>query len=446
MEFAYKATNKEGKTVAGTAEAANKAALVSLLRKQGVYPILVEARKGKSKGKQASGGLFGPKKKIKLSDLVIFTRQLSTMISAGVPLARSLAALQSDAPSPYMREVLASITKEVEGGRPLGDAFAKYPNIFSEVYVNMVRAGEEGGILDDILKRLATQVEQDSSIRKKIKSAMMYPLVILTITIIAFFGIMLFIVPKLSTILTSLGGPHAKLPIYTQILLNFSNLCKSNTIMSHIPVISGVLHSLSHIKGPLSIPFNLIYHLPNLILFLVVVGIATIYLLRYIKTDTGKYRFHSLLLRTPVVRTIVLKVAIARFSRTFASLMSAGVTVLDALDVTGAALGNKVIEAELQAAAQEVKNGKQLSEPLSHSKHFPPIVAQMLMVGEETGQIDTVLVKIADFYEEEVTVLIDGLAAIIEPIMIVFLGAGVGLIAASVMGPIANLSKNIGNS
>jgi type IV pilus assembly protein PilC len=177
-----------------------------------------------------------------------------------------------------------------------------------------------------------------------------------------------------------------------------------------------------------------------------VATIASIYLLRYIKTPKGKYRFHDLLLRLPVVKVIVLKIAIARFSRTFASLMGSGVSVLDALDVTGAALGNKVIEAELKEAAKAVKNGKQLSEPLSQSKHFPPIVAQMLMVGEETGQIDTVLVKIADFYEEEVEVLIDGLAAIIEPIMIIIMGAGVGLIAASVMGPIANLSKNIGNS
>jgi type IV pilus assembly protein PilC len=422
MQFVYKATTKEGKTVSGTAEAASKQALLSLLHKQGVNPVLVE----QDKHKHGSGALFGPRKKVKLADLVIFTRQLSTMISAGVPLARSLAALQSDVSNPYMGEVLAGITKDVEGGTPLGDAFSKYPRVFSEVYVNMVRAGEEGGILDDILKRLATQVEQDSSIRKKIKSAMMYPMVILSVTIIAFFGIMLFIVPKLAGILTSLGGPKAKLPIYTQVLLNFSNFCAKPTILGHLPI-------------------PIINKLPNLVLILILLVIVAIYVVRYVRTPAGKYRFHALLLRTPIVKTIILKVAIARFSRTFASLMGAGVSVLDALEVTGAALGNKVIEAELKAAAEEVRNGKALSEPISHSKHFPPIVAQMLMVGEETGQIDTVLVKIADFYEEEVSVLIDGLAAIIEPVMIIFLGAGVGLIAASVMGPIANLSKNIGN-
>ncbi len=415
MQFSYKATTPEGKSISGTAEAASKQALLSLLHKQGVHPVLIEASKGKGK----SGSLFGKKKKVKLTDLVVFTRQLSTMISAGVPLARSLAALQEDSPSPYMREVLAAITKDVEGGIPLGDAFAKFPTVFSDVYVNMVHAGEEGGILDQILQRLATQVEQDASIRKKIKSAMMYPIVILTVTIVAFFGIMLFIVPKIGAILLSLGGPHAKLPVYTQVLLNFSNFCSHATIVPKVP---------------------------NLILIVIVVGVIVFFLLRYIKTPAGKYKYHALLLRIPVVKVVILKVAVARFSRTFASLMGAGVSVLDALDVTGAALGNKVIEAELKAAAQEVKNGKQLSEPISQSKHFPPIVAQMLSVGEETGQIDTVLVKIADFYEEEVAVLIDGLAAIIEPIMIIFLGAGVGLIAASVMGPIANLSKNIGNN
>lgn len=422
MQFTYKATNKDGKNVTGTAEAASKQALMAMLHRQGIQPMLIEAKKDK----KWFSNLLGPSKKVKSADLVVFTRQLSTMVSAGVPLARSLAALQSDANNPYMREVLGGVTKDVESGISLGEAFAKYPTVFSDVYVNMVKAGEEGGILDKILKRLALQVEADASIRKKIKGAMMYPLVILTITIVAFFFIMLFIVPKLGKLLTSLGGPDAQLPIYTRILLGVSDFCSQSTILglTHIPVISKI---------------------PNLVFLLILAVIGAIYLMRYIKTPKGRYRFDAMMLRLPVVKVIVLKTAVARFSRTFAALMSAGVSVLDSLEVTGAALGNKVIEKELKAAAKEVKSGKPLSEPISHSQHFPPIVAQMLMVGEETGQIDTVLVKIADFYEEEVQVLIDSLAAIIEPIMIIFLGAGVGLIAASVMGPIANLSKNVGN-
>lgn len=426
MKFTYKAF-RDGKAIIGHAEAQNKEALVSSLAKQGLHPLTIKVDK--------SGGGFlrlkGPAKKVRLQDLVIFSRQLSTMISAGVPLARSLSALQADSESQYLREVIAGITHDVEGGAPLGDSFAKYPNVFSEVYVNMVRAGEDGGILDEILKRLATQVEQDASIRKKIKSAMMYPIVILSVTVIAFFGIMLFIVPKIGSILTSLGGPNAQLPIYTRAMLSVSGFCIHPSIIQHVPL-------LGSIGG--------INKIPNLLFIMLLLIVASIYFRRYIKTPRGKYWFHGMLLRTPILKTIILKIAIARFSRTFASLMSSGVSVLDALAVTGGAIGNKVIEKELKDAAQEVRNGKQLSEPLSTSKHFPPIVSQMLAVGEETGQTDTVLVKVADFYEEEVSTMIDGLAAIIEPIMIIFLGAGVGLIAASVMGPIASLSKNIGNS
>lgn len=426
MKFTYKAT-KDGKGVTGNAEAGSREALLSSLTKQGLHPLVIKAVRGKSASSILGMGLS---KRVRMQDLVIFTRQLSTMISAGVPLARSLSALQADSESPYLRECIGGITKDVEGGASIGDAFAKYPTVFSEVYVNMVKAGENGGILDEILKRLATQTEQDSRIRKKIKSAMMYPIVILTVTVIAFFGIMLFIVPKIAGLMTSLDGPKAQLPVYTRVLLGASNFCVHPSIIKHIP-------------GLGLIP--LLNKLPNLVFIVIFIVVAMIYFRRYIKTPKGKYWFHGFILRIPILRTIILKIAIARFSRTFASLMSSGVSVLDALSVTGGAIGNKVIQKELEDAAKEVKNGKQLSEPLSNSKHFPPIVSQMLAVGEETGQIDTVLVKVADFYEEEVNVMIDGLAAIIEPVMIILLGAGVGLIAASVMGPIADLSKNIGN-
>jgi type IV pilus assembly protein PilC len=231
----------------------------------------------------------------------------------------------------------------------------------------------------------------------------------LVITVVAFFGIMIFVIPKIGKILTDLGGEDAKLPIYTQIMLDMSSFMQKNAFLIGVALF-----------------------------------IAVFLLRRYIKTPGGKYKFHSLLLRTPVIKTIIVKVAIARFARTFASLMSSGVAVLDALEVTGGAIGNKVIEAELKEAAKAVKNGKQLSEPLGTSAHFPPIVGQMLAIGEETGQVDTILVKVADFYEEEVTTTIDGLSSIIEPVMIVVLGGIVGIIAASVMGPIASLSKNIG--
>lgn len=407
MRFTYTAINKEGKTIHGFTEAANKEAVASSLSHQGIHVLVIRPDK-EEHGllSRLHGGNH-----VKTKDLVVFTRQLSTMVSAGVPLTRALSTLQAQTESKYFRRAISSISKEVESGIPLADAFAKFPRIFSNVYINMVRAGEAGGILDEILKRLATQVEQEASMKKKIKSAMAYPLVILTITIIAFFGIMLFIIPKLSKIMKDLGGEHATLPIYTRAMLSVSDFVQHN------------------------------------ILFIIIVTAASLFLTRrYIKTKKGRYQFDKLLLRLPVLKLVIVKVAIARFARTFASLMAAGVGVLDALEVTGAAIGNKVIEAELKEAAKGVKNGKQLSEMLSDSPNFPPIVSQMLAVGEETGQIDTILVKVADFYEEEVSAVIDGLSALIEPLMIIVLGALVGLIAASVMGPIANLSKNIGNN
>lgn len=402
MLFTYKATRKDGTAVSGTVEAGDRAAALASLVHQGLRPLVVKAGGG-HKGQSFSFG-----NKVKTSELVIFTRQFSTMISAGVPLSRGLATLQDSPSNPYFRKILLAINKEVEGGAPLADAFAKYPNVFDDVFVNMVRAGEEGGILDEILKRLALQVELNATIKKKIKGAMTYPIVILSVTIIAFFGIMLVIMPKIGKIFTQLGGPGAQLPIYTRILLGFSHLCQKYAIFA-IPVIAGLIYML----------------------------------LRYLKTPTGKFQFHTVMLRTPVIKTIITKVAIARFSRTFASLMAAGVGVLEALEITGRAIGNKVIEKELAKAAEQVKNGRQLSEVIEESPHFPRIVSQMLAVGEETGKTDVVLVKVADFYEEEVSTTIDSLASIIEPIMIIFMGAGVGLIAASVMGPIASLSTNI---
>lgn len=421
MRFTYTAV-KDGKTIQGSAEASDREALIATLSKQGAKPVVIKTDGAKDSAKKARG-------RVKLRDLVIFTRQLSTMVSAGVPLVRSLATLQDQAESKNFKKIIATITKDVEGGMSLGDAFAKHPQVFSEIYINMVRAGEAGGILDEILKRLAAQVEQDSSMRKKIKGAMTYPIVILGITFIAFFGIMIGVMPKIGKILLDLGGPDAKLPIYTQVLLNISNFLIDHSIIRSIPLIG-------------SLP--LVGMVPNMLFIVALFVVGIIYLKRYIGTPSGRYKFHALLLRTPVLSPIIVKIAVARFARTFASLMGAGVNVLDALEVTGGAIGNKVIEAELKEAAKAVRNGKQLSEPLSQSKHFPSIVSQMLAVGEETGQIDTILIKVADFYEEEVQTVIDSLSSIIEPLMIVVLGSIVGVIAASVMGPIANLSKNIG--
>jgi len=415
MKFDYKARVKDGRVINGSIETANREAVVEFLEKQGARPISIrEAGAGGQKGGIKKRGPFKPK--VKLRELVVFTRQLSTMVSAGVPLPRALATLEQQSENKYFKSVINAISRDVESGIALADAFGKHPDVFSEVYVSMVRAGEAGGILDDILKRLAMQTEKDAAIRKKIKSAMTYPTVILCITIVAFFGLMIFVIPKLGDIIREMAGPDASLPPYTQALLDITDFSLSSTI----------------VPG-----------LPNMV-FIVGALIAAGYMaLRYIRTPRGKYQFHSLLLRVPVLKNVLIKIAISRFARTFASLAGAGVAVLDALEVTGNAIGNKVIQKEIAAAAKEVQNGKPLSEALAMGSHIPPIVPQMLSVGEETGQIDMILVKVADFYDEEVDALISGLSSLIEPLMIVALGGIVGLIAASVMGPIASLSEKI---
>lgn len=405
-KFLYVATNSQNKSVTGSLEAPDRATVVTTLSKQGLRPISV--KEGAGGVKKFDFADFLGAGKVKSDDLVMFTRQLSAMVGAGVPLLRALSSLEQHSESEALKKVVNAITKEVQAGAALGDALAKYPNTFSDVYVNMVRAGEAAGILDEILKRLAMQQEKNATIRKKVKSAMTYPMVLIVITVMAFFGLMLFVIPQIGKILTDLGGPDAKLPALTQGMLAISGFMTSYWFIVLPGIVGGV-----------------------------------ILLLRYIKTPKGKSQFHHLILKLPGIKTIVTKVAIARFARTFSALMGAGVAVLEALDVTARAVGNVVYEKALVDAAEAVKNGATLSSIIEKDPLFPAIVAQMLAVGEETGQTDTVLVKVADFYEEEVDVAIDGISAIIEPVMIVVMGAMVGLIAASVMGPIAGLANQI---
>lgn len=408
--FTYTAQNKEGRSVSGTLEAADKASVSQLLTKQGFKPLLIKEKKSGFDPNNLQFSFLKPKK-IKTRDLVVFTRQLSTMINAGVPLVRSLNTLNEQTGSAKLKEVLSAVAKDVESGISFAEALEKHPKVFGPIYTNMVKAGEAGGILDDILKRLAMQQEKDASIRKKIKSASAYPTVLLVITVVAFFALMTFVVPKIGKIVTDLAGDGAVLPLQTRALLAISDFMINYWYFFAAIIIGGVIG-----------------------------------LRRYIKTKKGRRNWHVLLLKIPVLKTIITKVAIARFARIFSSLMTAGVSVQESIKVTAAAIGNVVIEEELKEAGKAVTAGQQLSQPLSTSKHFPPIVSQMLAVGEETGQTDVVLVKVADFYEEEVDNLVDSLSSIIEPVMIVVMGAMVGLIASAVIGPISELSQSIGTN
>lgn len=404
--FTYEATNDSGGTIAGTVEASNRSAAIEALSKQNLRPLNLK-EKGQDAGLNGIiGKFFG--NKVKMNALVIFTRQLSTMVGAGVPLLRALNSLKDHSEDTNLTKAINAVCIDVQGGLNFADALGRHPNVFNDVYVNMVRAGEAAGILDEILSRLATQQEKSATIKKKVKGAMTYPTILLVITIGAFFGLMLFVIPQIGKILVDLGGADAELPILTQIMLGISS-------------------------------FMINYW------YIVVIGLIGLFFgtTRFLRTQTGRRTFHTLLLRTPVVKNIIIKVAIARFSRTFASLMGAGVSVVEALTVTSGAIGNVLYEDALKKSVSEIKNGKQLSETLADNSLFPDIVSQMLAVGEETGKTDTVLIKVADFYEEEVDVILESLSAIIEPVMIVIMGSMVGLIAASVMGPIASIAQNI---
>lgn len=401
-QFSYKALNKSGKTVTGTIESSTLSSANDYIAKQGLTPLNV---------KPVSSGLFNISAllggKVKLKDMVIFTRQLATMINAGVPLVRSLATLQTQTESKVLKKHLVELSKDIEGGMAFADALEKHPAVFSPIYVNMVRAGEAGGILDEILKKLALQQEKDSKIRQKFKSAMTYPVILLSITGIVFIGLMTIVMPKIGAIVKDLSN-GAPLPTLTQVMLTISGF---------------MVHYWYIIIGSITI--------------------GGFFFRRYIKTPNGKRWLDRMLLKVPVLKVVIVKVAVARFSRIFASMMGAGVSVLDAIDVTGKAIGNAVLQDELNNAAKAVANGAQLSQPLAESKVFPAIVPQMLAIGEETGQIDEVLIKVAEFYEDEVDATVESLSSILEPIMIVVMGVMVALIAASVIGPISNLSNQI---
>lgn len=401
--FNYRATNQAGKTIAGTMDGLTRDEVIDALVNQGMRPFEVTLV---TQGKKLMGGIF--KQKVKLNDLVLFTRQLSTMVSAGVPLLRALTTLQNQTENKTLKDIIGELVKDVQGGSQLADAFEKHPKVFSDIYVNMVRAGEAAGIVDDILKRLASQVEKTATMHKKIKSASTYPLVLLTLTLAAFFGLMIFVIPMIGGILKDLGGPNAKLPAMTVAMMQLSDF-----LIKYWYIIIGGLGGI-------------IYGLR-----------------RFHETPQGKLLFHRIFLKIPILNTLLTKIAVARFTRTFAALIGAGVSVVDALKVTSRALGNEVFKQEVEKASTAVINGKQLSAALQDSKLFPGIVPQMLAVGEETGQTDQVLLKVAEFYEEETDATIDSLSSILEPVMIVIMGGMVGIIAANVMGPIASLSQNI---
>lgn len=404
--FSYTARDKFGSISKGSVFGADRAAAAASLIEKGFTPILL-----KEEGLAAAGGkgfklaLPGLGNKIKLTDKVIFSRQFATMINAGVPIVQSLSILKEQTSSKAFKTVLGDLAKKVQGGTTLSNAMAVHPHAFSPVYINMVRAGESGGILDEVLERLATQQEKDAAIVSKVRGAMIYPSVIVTVTVGAFVFLMTGIVPKMAEVFEQFG---TELPAYTRAMLATSKFMTQNGIL----------------------------------LLGITIG-SVIAISRWRKTKAGRKAIDNLILRAPIFGPIVRKVNVARFARTFGSLMTSGISVLDALRTTGMALGNSVYQDDVLKLATAVQNGKTISEPLRNNSNFPPIVGQMITVGEETGKLDEILIKVATFYENEVDAVISNITSIIEPIMIVVIGGMIGSIVISVLGPLGNLSNAI---
>jgi type IV pilus assembly protein PilC len=391
----------EGKTLRGEKkkgelEAPDEGSVRTHLRQQNVIPTKVVA-----KGKEVSFS-FG-RQKIKRRDVAVFTRQLATMIDAGLPLVQSMDILAMQQENKAFKETIKNIKEDVEGGSTFAGALKKHPKAFDELYVNLVVAGEEGGILDNVLTRLAIYIEKAEALKKKVKSALVYPSTIVAVAVIVVAVLMIFVIPVFEKMFTSVG--HT-LPLPTLIVIGISNLLK------------------------------------KYIFLIIVAFVILIFMLkRYYSTEKGKFNIDNLILKLPVFGILFRKVAVARFARTLSTLITSGVPILDGLTITSKTAGNKPIEYAIMKARTSISEGETIAEPLARSEIFPLMVTQMIAVGESTGSLDSMLTKIADFYEEEVDIAIATLTSLLEPFLMVFLGVTVGGIVIAMYMPIFKIAS-----
>ncbi|GBD97423.1 MAG TPA: type II secretion system F family protein [Nitrospirae bacterium] len=389
--FKWSGKSTKGTVVKGELTAASKEEVQSFLRKQRIIPVKIS---------QKAKPLFNlPAGRVKDKDLVVFTRQFATMIGAGLPLVQALEILSKQTENKTFAKIIGDIKSDVEGGSTFADALKKHPRIFSELYTNMVAAGEAGGILDTILVRLASYIEKAQSLKRKVKGAMVYPSVVISVAILVIVVIMVFVVPTFSQMFIQLGGT---LPLPTQIVINIS-------------------HFLGGVGGLITAA--------SLIGFVV-------FIVQFRRTERGKKVTDTILLKFPIVGVLFKKVAVAKFTRTLGTLISSGVPILDGLNITAKTAGNKVVEKAVLGVRQGVSEGKTIAEPLSEFKVFPPMVTQMIAVGESTGALDNMLDKIADFYDDEVDNAVSNLTSMIEPVLMVFLGGSIGFIVVAMYLPI----------
>ncbi|MDQ4042788.1 MAG: type II secretion system F family protein [Actinomycetota bacterium] len=399
--FAYKARSRSGEVLEDKMEGSDTMAVAQTLRQQGLFVIDVKEQGVGQKD------ILEPFKKVKLADLVVFTRQFATMINAGLPIVRSLYILSEQTDNKKLKETLDDVRKDVEAGLAISEALEKHPKVFNKLYTEMVRAGEIGGILDEVLLRIAAQLEKDQDLRRKIKSAMTYPIVVLVLAILAASFMLIFIVPIFAKMFEDLGGT---LPLPTRISMGLSEILTS---------IWGVF-----IYGAL------------------IAGVM--FFLRWRKTESGRKIVDPAMLKIPAkIGDIIQKAALARFARTLGTLSAAGVPILQSLEVTANSSGNYVIEKALLQSREAVREGIPIYQPLEEEPVFPPMVTRMIAVGEETGDIDGMLTKIAEFYESEVDAAVKSLTSIIEPLMIVVVGGIVGGIIISMYLPMFQIFELI---
>jgi len=396
--YVWKGKNSSGEKRKGEIEAPDMAAaLLQVKRLRIADPVIKE----KPKDLLENVSFFKPK--VTGKDIVIFTRQLSTMIDAGLPLVQGLEILEKQQSNPTFRKALGEIRSDVESGSTLSDAMRKHPKIFDNLFNNMIEAGETGGILDTILSRLATFMEKSMALKKKIKGAMTYPVICLAISILILIVILVFVVPVFSKMFSDFGS---SLPLPTQIVVNMSEFFKNNIVY----ILIGI--------------------------FLVVFIIKKFY-----STKKGELIIDRMLLRSPVVGVLLRKVAVAKFTRTLSTMLQSGVPILEALQVVAKTAGNKVIENAVFRVGDAIAEGRPIAEPLEESGVFPNMVVQMINVGESVGALDAMLEKIADFYDEEVDQAVENLTAMIEPFMMVFLGGMIGGLVVAMYLPIFKIAS-----
>jgi type IV pilus assembly protein PilC len=403
--YAYKVRDRAGKVMSGTLEADNTALVANKLRQMGYVPIAIDP---KSEGVNREIPIPGLSNRVGLKEIAVFSRQFATMINAGLTLLRSLSILAMQTENKHFASIIDQIRQDIESGSSLSQALSRHPKHFNRLYVAMVRAGETGGDLDMTLQQLATTIEKQVELRGKIRSALAYPCMVLSLVLCILLAMLLFIVPIFKKMYAELGG---KLPPATQVLIAVSNI---------------VLHAF---------PF----------LIVGAVG-AVIGYRKWVSTPAGKATRDRLMLRVPVFGSLCRKTAMTRFASTLSTLLSSGVPVLECLDITAETTGNAVVADGVHAIAEGAKQGEPLSRPLANHPVFPPMVTQMMAVGEETGALDTLLAKVATFYEQEVTRTVDALTSLLEPLLIVVLGGAVGSMVISLYLPMFDIIKLVGNN